>query len=974
VTITGAEESNQELHLTQQKKSGLSGTGGIGFSYGTQDVKVTDTLTATTHRGSTVGSVQGSLSIRAGGDLKVQGSELVAGQDMLLTGKNVVIETTRDSSTQTHTVEQKTSGLTLALSGTAGSALNTAVSTVREAKREGNDRLAALQGVRAALTGVGAAQAVALDGAQGAAPQNNNTVGVTLSYGSQKSVSEQRQSSSASRGSGVMAGRDLTIRSTEGDISIEGSQLRAGNNAQLDASRDLILKSGENTSALTGRNESHGSTAGVGIGVGTGGWGLQVSAGVSQGRGHESGSGLTHSESRLTAGNNVTLASGRDTQLTGAQVSGGSVKVNAGRDLLLRSEQDRESYESKQQSVSAGGSVAVLGGGGSGGISMSREKMNSEYASVREQTGIAAGKGGFEISAGRHTQLDGAVIASAAEADKNSLSTGTLGWSAIRNRAEYEAEQQSAGLSSGGGGLGEQFVGNMANSLLSGVKGGDSAGSVTQSAISAGSITVRDAGQQRQDTAGLSRDTENANQALEQIFDREKEQQRLKEAQLIGEIGSQAADIARTQENIAATKEANERLASATEAERAAAKAEWEKAHPDRTATAEDISGQLYQDYYDQAYRENGQGTGGRVQQAIQAVTAAMQGLAGGNLAQAVSGAAGPYLAEQIHRLAPDEASRAMAHAVVGAVTSWAAGNDAAAGAAGAVSGEVMGQLVMKQLYPGRKAGELTEAEKQTISALGTLAAGLAGGLAGGNTAGAVAGAQTGKNAVENNALSGLDSLGKGMMDYGQAAASWNQYAEANGLTPEQKQAGLDKLAKGDLPESANITKVIVDGYKDGVLMAGAGYLGPAASVGKVIGGAVIAEIANGSYQWFDMNKPGNENKTWDYKGSASAGITGALAPGRGLWQNVGIAAGGAVFTDGPDVGAVGSSAAGAWAGGMFGKYAPGSVEKITGGKHIPEFIYDVIGSGGAEVIGGFTKDAINATPGNKSAQESSKK
>nr|WP_167522353.1 hypothetical protein [Mixta intestinalis] len=93
---------------------------------------------------------------------------------------------------------------------------------------------------------------------------------------------------------------------------------------------------------------------------------------------------------------------------------------------------------------------------------------------------------------------------------------------------------------------------------------------------------------------GLSRDTENANQALEQIFDREKEQQRLKEAQLIGEIGSQAADIARTQENIAATKEANERLASATEAERAAAKAEWEKAHPDRMATAEDISGQLY--------------------------------------------------------------------------------------------------------------------------------------------------------------------------------------------------------------------------------------------------------------------------------------------------------------------------------------------------------------------------------------------
>ncbi len=94
-----------------------------------------------------------------------------------------------------------------------------------------------------------------------------------------------------------------------------------------------------------------------------------------------------------------------------------------------------------------------------------------------------------------------------------------------------------------------------------------------------------------------------------------------------------------------------------------------------------------------------------------------------------------------------------MAHAVVGAVVSHASGNSALAGAAGAVSGELMAQLVMKELYPGKKVSELTEEQRQTISALGTLAAGLAGGLAGDSTADAVAGAQTGKNAVENNYL-----------------------------------------------------------------------------------------------------------------------------------------------------------------------------------------------------------------------------
>jgi filamentous hemagglutinin len=217
-----------------------------------------------------------------------------------------------------------------------------------------------------------------------------------------------------------------------------------------------------------------------------------------------------------------------------------------------------------------------------------------------------------------------------------------------------------------------------------------------------------------------------------------------------------------------------------------------------------------------------------------------------------------------------------------------------------------------------------------------------------------VAGAQAGKNATENNAL----SLPTGLMNYGQAVASWDQYAQANNLTPEQKQAGLDKLAQGDLPEGANITKVIVNGYKDGVLIAGAAYLGPAASVAKVVGGAVIAEIANGTYQWFELSKPGNENKGWDYWGSASAGITGALAPGRNIWQNAGISAGGTLFTDGPDTGALTGTGA-SWAvGSVVGTIAPPVLDPVLGPSS--GFVSDVIGSVGGEFIGNKVKDKIN--------------
>ncbi|EMW5211357.1 hemagglutinin repeat-containing protein, partial [Escherichia coli] len=935
-------ESNRETHLKQEKKSGLMSSGGVGFSVGSQSLKVTDAATDTTQKGSTVGSVHGDVSLQAGNRLTVNGSDLIAGRDMALSGKEVSITAATDQHVQTHTVEQKTSGLTLALSGTAGSALNTTVETVQAAKSAGNSRLEALQGVKAALSGAQAVQAGRLADAQGADAGNNNTVGISLSYGSQSSKSEQRSEQTVAKGSTLTAGNNLSIQATgsgakgvDGDLTIQGGQIKAGNNVLLQANRDVNLVSAENTSKLEGKNTSSGGSVGVGIGVGPGGPGFSLSASVNQGKGSEKGNGTTHTETTVDAGKQLTIISGRDTTLTGAQAGGETVKVDAGRHLTLTSEQDSDRYDSKQQNASAGGSIGT--GSASASVSHSRDKMHSNYDSVQEQTGIFAGRGGFDVTTGQHTQLNGAVIASTATADKNRLDTGTLGFSDIENRADFKTEHQSAGLSTGGSVAGN-FLGNMANNLLVGANHEGHADSTTQSAVSAGNITIRDTQSQKQDVADLNRDAAHANQTLSPIFDREKEQQRLQQAQLIGEIGNQVADIARTEGQIAGEKAKRDPAALNQ------ARAELEAAG--KPFTEQDVA----QRAYNNGMAASGFGTGGKYQQAIQAATAAVQGLAGGNLSAALAGGAAPYIAEIIKQTTPDGAGRVAAHAVVNAALAVAQGNNALAGAAGAATGEVVG-MIATQMY-GKPVNELSETEKQTVSTLATVAAGLAGGLVGDSGASAVAGAQSGKTTVENNAL----SLPSGMVSYGQAVASWNQYADANNLTPEQKQAGLDKLAKGELPDGANISKVIVDGYKDGVLIAGAWYLGPAASVGKVIGGGVIAEIANGTYQWFDLSQSGNENKNWDWKSSASAGITGMLAPGRTVGQNVGIAMGSAFFTDGPNAGAIGGAAAGAWAGGLFGEYAPGIVNSVTG-KEIPGFVYDYWGGVASEFSSGFIKD-----------------
>ncbi|EFO2591172.1 filamentous hemagglutinin, partial [Escherichia coli] len=945
-------ESNRETHLKQEKKSGLMSSGGVGFSVGSQSLKVTDAATDTTQKGSTVGSVHGDVSLQAGNRLTVNGSDLIAGRDMALSGKEVSITAATDQHVQTHTVEQKTSGLTLALSGTAGSALNTTVETVQAAKSAGNSRLEALQGVKAALSGAQAVQAGRLAEAQGNQKENNNAVGISLSYGSQSSKSEQQSEQTVAKGSTLTAGNNLSIQATgsgvkgvDGDLTIQGGQIKAGNNVLLQANRDVNLVSAENTSKLEGKNTSSGGSVGVGIGVGPGGPGFSLSASANQGKGSEKGNGTTHTETTVDAGKQLTIISGRDTTLTGAQAGGETVKVDAGRHLTLTSEQDSDRYDSKQQNASAGGSFIFGSMSGSASVSLSRDKMHSNYDSVQEQTGIFAGRGGFDVTTGQHTQLNGAVIASTATADKNRLDTGTLGFSDIENRADFKTEHQSAGLSTGGSVAGN-FLGNMANNLLVGANHEGHADSTTQSAVSAGNITIRDTQSQKQDVADLNRDAAHANQTLSPIFDREKEQQRLQQAQLIGEIGNQVADIARTEGQIAGEKAKRDPAALNQ------ARAELEAAG--KPFTERDVA----QRAYNNGMAASGFGTGGKYQQAIQAATAAVQGLAGGNLSAALAGGAAPYLAEVVKTMTTDpvtgevnKAANVAAHAVVNAALAVAQGNNALAGAAGAATGEMVG-MIATQMY-GKPVSELSEAEKQTVSTLATVAAGLAGDLVGDSGGAAVAGAQSGKTTVENNAL----SLPSGMVSYGQAVASWNQYADANNLTPEQKQAGLDKLAKGELPEGANISKVIVDGYKDGVLIAGAWYLGPAASTGKVVSGAVISAIANGTYQWYDLSKPGNENKIWDYWGSASAGITGALAPGRNVWQNAGIVAGGTLFTDGLDKGALVGAGTGWAVGGMVSVVAPPVLNPVLGTNS--GFVSDVIGSVGGEFVGNKVKDKI---------------
>lgn len=200
----------------------------------------------------------------------------------------------------------------------------------------------------------------------------------------------------------------------------------------------------------------------------------------------------------------------------------------------LASLQDTDSYSSKQSS--AGGGFSVGTGGFSANLALSDGKTDADYRSVNEQTGIYAGAGGFDIQVGKHTALDGAVIDSRANADKNRLSTATLSYADLQNSAAYNSESSSVGIgTSGPSGFG---VGSE--------KGSDR--SISRSAVAAGTLDIRDAENQRQDLDGLSRDPGQSHRALAQIFDKEAVAERQELAQLFGEEAFRAVgDIAERQ-------------------------------------------------------------------------------------------------------------------------------------------------------------------------------------------------------------------------------------------------------------------------------------------------------------------------------------------------------------------------------------------------------------------------------------------
>ena len=612
---------------------------------------------------------------------------------------------------------------------------------------------------------------------------------VEAGFGFKTAGKEQNQHYRQSRQSSLKAGGDINIRSREGDITVQGSNITADDTIRLDSARDILLQSAQDSQHQDGKNRNAGVQVGVGVSVGAQ-TGVYIYAEATYGKGKNRSDSQTH-QNTLLQSDKLQLSSKGNTVLNGAQAHARRIDANVGGTLYIESPQDTVEQESKQ---SGGGIRAQVALGTAWSVSgnYNQSKASGYSRSVGSQSGLFAGEGGYHITADS-VRLKGGAIASAADKDHNELTARSFSFEDIRNESSYSAQSMGIGAGYGGSlkgsdgfnqsafGRASQTAGqNMNKGLnysptLPQHESGNSQG-YTRSVLSEGNITI--GGKKTSARAlGIQTDPQNAHRSAEAVPDLQNlldKQQTIAQstAAIHSAVGTYRGNRAK-----AATQELEKQ--QATYEGRLKEQNDGSYEHYLSLSDAQRQQEMLaHSPAYAQAYQEaRSWGVGGSKSRALSAAETLITGALGGQGdLQLAANTLAPYAAAAIgkrfgHGEHKNEAAQAIGHFMLGAALAYANGADPLAGGSAAVAAERAAGYLAKQYDDGHTAIDphtgkfnpnlLPEHIKEEIKAqTGAIASvvGAAGGSLNGTNSsnGALFDAQVagtvGQNAVENNA------------------------------------------------------------------------------------------------------------------------------------------------------------------------------------------------------------------------------
>ena len=240
-----------------------------------------------TNRSSTL-SAGNDLYLNAGNDVLVKGSQLDAGRDINIKGRDVTLDVAKGGVSEETTHTQSWGGIH---GGTSG--------------------------------------------------------GIKLGAGGSFGTATGESSQGSSTASQLEAGRDINLKATN-DLNLIGTQAKAQRDIELNAGNDLNIRSAHNDS--NSENNRHSGGGEAGLTFGSEGIGVYVS--VSMGKGNLEREGQRQQEAYLYAGDRLGFASGKDTTIGGANLRGDEVVGRVGGDLKVSSVADTGKVKGKEFDIS----------------------------------------------------------------------------------------------------------------------------------------------------------------------------------------------------------------------------------------------------------------------------------------------------------------------------------------------------------------------------------------------------------------------------------------------------------------------------------------------------------------------------------------------------------------------------------------------------------------------------------------------
>ncbi|WP_424411676.1 hemagglutinin repeat-containing protein [Pasteurella sp. PK-2025] len=761
-----------------------------------------------THQGSQLASLEGNIAISADNQFKQVSSELLAKEGLKIQAKSVDFDNVRDA--QHFNAHQ--SDLKIGQFSRVKSPLIDLIQTAEALKdnSEASKRLQIAQGLSLA------AQGYTLYDTALKTLTKTPTDATLLRVESGVGVSHSRQSEERnvylSQGNRVNA-KQIEIHATEGDLRAKHTQFssydekgerQSGSRIQLKAKDNIVLLAGEDSQYNKGKSQNVGAEVGTALSFGAKtGWSFYARAGF--GKQKQQGDGTYYQHTVLDS-EQLNLQSGNDTTLIGTTAKGKRIEVNTGGNLHLESVQERSTYQQKGTSA---GIEAEVGFGNSWNLQghVGAERGESQYQQVREQTGLFAEEGSYQVNAA-NVYLKGAAIASTNGAESE-LKTNQLTFEDIQNHSSHRAS--SASLSGGYGKQADYYqdkdTGKVVDAkhpnaqFVEGKTGPSftpslpmhsegSEESLTKATLTAGRITLNKDSQPIETTADALGINTDLSQAQREVSKPKDVTQLLAEQKV---LSKSVGDIHKAISTYTANQQA-EATEQVNQAKKALIQAE---AEGKPTEIAEKQQALLKAEQNQAKWGDRGE-----YKRTAERLTTLFTGILAnqgptGIATQLASPEVNQWIKEATtnDKGETDKIANTLAHAIWGAIEATANQGNPTSGAIAAASAELAAPMLAKVLYNKDKAEQLTAEEKAQITALSSMTAAVAGGLtAQGSSQNnttvsslthASIGGEIGKVAVENNYLTD------------KAIISWLNALE-NAKTEEEKENLIAKLVTVD--------------------------------------------------------------------------------------------------------------------------------------------------------------------------------